>query len=71
LETVEKDEIKPDPSKAHTAMLPPIDNSNNKSAKGLNSGEATAQGINLFSEIKCNNLHQILFWTTGLHSIMK
>lgn len=40
----ENEEIKLDPSKAPTALLPAIDNSNNKSSNGPNSDEATAQG---------------------------
>jgi hypothetical protein len=40
----ENEEIKLDPSKAPTALLPAIDNSNNKSSNGPNSEEATAQG---------------------------
>jgi hypothetical protein len=40
----ENEEINPDPSKAPTALLPAIDNSNNKSSNSPNSEEATAQG---------------------------
>lgn len=38
------EEIKPDPSKARSALLAPIENSNNKSSKCSNSEEASAQG---------------------------
>jgi hypothetical protein len=40
----ENEENKPDPSKAPTALLPAIDNSNHKSTNNPNSEEATAQG---------------------------
>lgn len=43
-ENTENEEIKPDPSKAPTALLPPIEDSNNKSSNNPNSEEATAQG---------------------------
>ncbi|MGD9534131.1 MAG: hypothetical protein AB7V56_10215 [Candidatus Nitrosocosmicus sp.] len=40
----ENEETKVDPSKAPTALLPPIDNLNNKSPKESDSEEASAQG---------------------------